>query len=435
MHDIHVPERIEARYLTPARGTTLLLAVLVAVGALAFFALLGADADRAWQAYVANWLFFTGIAQGALIFCAATVITKAKWNWSVRRLSLAMGAFLPLSYLLLLPMLGLREDYFTWIDKMAYDEIVQLKAAYLNIPFLVTRTLIGPAVLFTMSLIFMYWALRPDLGPERAADEEGVSGRAAWRERLAGNWLGREAEEARSWQRLKVLAPALVLVYAVVMSLLVVDFAMSLEPHWFSTLFPVWYFMAAFWGGIAVTVVAMVLLKRRDPYFDEHMGPQQKHDLGKLVFGFSVFWAYLFWSQYIVQWYGKLPWEQAWYIHRSTPEWGPLSLLVIFLCFVVPFVALMGRKPKLIPTWLGGVAAIALFGLWLERWLLIAPSLHTEGDPTITFWEPLIGIGFLGIFAFSVRWFLATFPVIQLWQPKPEPEMFERERVREEAHV
>ncbi len=435
MHDIHVPARIEARYLTPAKGTTLLLAAFVAVGALAFFALLGADANRAWQAYVANWLFFTGIAQGALIFCAATVITKAKWNWSVRRLSLAMGAFLPLSYLLLLPMLGLREDYFTWIDKMAYDEIVQLKAAYLNIPFLVTRNLIGPAVLFTMSLIFMYWALRPDLGPERAQDEGGVASRGAWRERIAGNWLGREAEEERSWQKLKVLAPALVLVYAVVMSVVVIDFAMSLESHWFSTLFPVWYFMAAFWGGIAVTVVAMVLLKRRDPYFDEHMGPQQKHDLGKLTFGFSIFWAYLFWSQYIVQWYGKLPWEQAWYINRSTPEWGPLSLLVIFLCFVVPFVGLMGRKPKLLPMWLGGIAAVALFGLWLERWLLIAPSLHTQGDPTITFWEPLIGLGFLGIFAFSVRWFLSNFPVIQLWQPKTEPEMLERESAREEAHV
>ena len=341
MHDIHVPERIQARYLTPARGTTLLLGAFVAVGALAFCALLGTNADRAWQAYVANWLFFTGIAQGAIIFCAATVITKAKWNWSVRRLSLSLGAFLPLAYLLMLPMLGLREDYFTWIDKMAYDEIVQMKAAYLNIPFLITRTLVGPAVLFSMSLIFMYWALRPDLGPERAEDEDGVASRAGWRERIAGNWLGREAEEERSWQKLKVLAPALALVYAVVMSFLVVDFAMSLEPHWFSTLFPVWYFMAAFWGGIAVTVILMVLLKRKDDYFDEQMGPQQQHDLGKLVFGFSIFWAYLFWSQYIVQWYGKLPWEQAWYIHRSTAEWGPLSLVVIGFCFVVPFVFLM----------------------------------------------------------------------------------------------
>lgn len=427
MHDIHVPERIEARYLTPVRGTTLLLAAFTAVGAIAFFALLGVDADRAWQAYVANWLFFTGISAGAIVFCAATVITKAKWNWSVRRITLSLGAFLPVAYLLMLPMLGLRESYFPWIEKMEYDAIVQLKASYLNIPFLITRTLIGPLILFAMSLMFMYWALRPDMAPERAGAEGGVAGRARWRERLSGNWLGQAAEEARAWQKLKVLSPAVVLVYAVVMSVLVIDFAMTLEPHWFSTLFPVWYFMAAFWGAIAVTVIIMVLLKRKDAYFDEHMGPQQQHDLGKLVFAFSIFWAYLFWSQYIVQWYGKLPWEQEWYIHRSTAEWGPLSLLAIGLCFIAPFTLLMGRKPKLIPAYLGSVALLAMVGLWLERWLLIAPSLHTEGDPTFTFWEPLIGLGFLGIFALTVRWFLSTFPVIQLWQPKPEPEMLERE--------
>lgn len=435
MHDILVPERIEARYLTPAKGTTFLLAALVAVGAVAFLALLGVDADRAWQAYVANWLFFTGISAAGLIFCAATVITKAKWNWSVRRISLSLGAFLPLAYILMLPLLGLRESYFPWIEKMEYDEIVQLKAAYLNIPFLITRTLVGPLVLFTMSLIFMYWALRPDMAPERAGAEGGVAGRASWRERLSGNWLGQDAEEARSWQKLKVLAPALVLVYALVMSFLVIDFAMTLEPHWFSTLFPVWYFMAAFWGAIAITALIMVLLKRKDPYFDEHMGPQQQHDLGKLVFAFSIFWAYLFWSQYIVQWYGKLPWEQAWYIHRSTPEWGPLSMLAIGLCFAAPFILLMGRKAKLNPTYLGSVVVIAMIGLWLERWLLIAPSLHVEGTPTITFWEPLIGLGFLGLFAFSIRWFLSTFPVIQLWQPKPEPEMLERETHHEGVPV
>jgi Ni/Fe-hydrogenase subunit HybB-like protein len=420
----------------PGRGTTLLLGPRRGRRDSGLLRAPRRRPDRAWQAYVANWLFFTGIAQGAMIFCAATVITKAKWNWSVRRLSLALGR-LPsgLSYLLLLPMLGLREDYFTWIDKMAYDEIVQLKAAYLNIPFLIARNAVGPARALRDEPDLHVLGAASGPGTRAGRGRGGVTGRAAGGSGSSGNWLGQEAEEARSWQKLKVLAPALVLVYAVVMSMLVVDFAMSLEPHWFSTLFPVWFFMGAFWGGIAVTVVTMVLLKRWDPYFDEHMGPQQKHDLGKLVFAFSVFWAYLFWSQYIVIWYGKLPWEQAWIIHRSTPEWGPLSLLVIFLCFVVPFAALMGRKPKLIPTWLGGVAFIALFGLWLERWLLIAPSLHTEGNPTITFWEPLIGLGFLGIFAFAVRWFLATFPVIQLWQPKPEPEMYDRELAREEAHV
>ena len=427
MHDIPIPSALPAHYLTRGKGTKLLSTVLVVVGAAAFVALLGLDSDRAWQAYVSNWLFFTSIAQGAIILCAATVITKARWNWSVRRISLALGAFLPLSFLLLLPMLTLRENYFPWIELMATDEIVQRKAAYLNIPFLTIRNVVGGLLLFGLSLRFIYLALRPDLGPEREADEEGSTSRARWRNRLSKQWAGNEAEESRSWARLTVLSPALVLTYAVVMSVFAIAWAMSLEPHWLSTMFPGWFFMGAFWGGIGCTTLVSVLLKRRDSFVDEHISAYQLHDLGKLIFAFSVFWTYLFFAQYLVIWYGKLAWEQEWIIHRSGAEWGPLSLLVIVLCFIVPFAALIGRLPKTVPTWLGGVAFVALLGLWLERYLLIAPSLHEEGTATITFWEPLIGLGFLGLFIGIVHWFLSTFPMIQMWQPQAEPEMVEAE--------
>ena len=185
--------------------------------------------------------------------------------------------------------------------------------------------------------------------------------------------------------------------------------------------------MGAFWGGTAATALAAVLLKRRHALADEHISASQLHDLGKLTFAFSVFWTYLFFSQYLVIWYGKLPWEQEWIVHRSGAEWGGLGLLVIVLCFVVPFAALIGERPKTVPGWLGGIALLALTGLWLERYLLIAPSLHETGSATITFWEPLIGLGFLGLFGGAAHWFLSTFPMIQLWQPKPDPEMFERE--------
>jgi len=427
MHDIPIPSALSAHYLTRGKGTKLLSTVLMVVGAAAFVALLGLDSDRAWQAYVSNWLFFTSIAQGAIILCAATVITKARWNWSVRRISLALGAFLPLSFLLLLPMLTLRENYFPWIELMATDEIVQRKAAYLNIPFLTIRNVVGGLLLFGLSLRFIYLALRPDLGPEREADEEGSTSRARWRNRLSKQWAGNEAEESRSWARLKVLSPILVLTYAVVMSVFAIDWAMSLEPHWLSTMFPGWFFMGAFWGGIGCTTLVSVLLKRRDSFADEHISAYQLHDLGKLIFAFSIFWTYLFFAQYLVIWYGKLAWEQEWIIHRSGAEWGPLSLLVIVLCFIVPFTALIGRLPKTVPTWLGGVAFVALSGLWLERYLLIAPSLHEEGTATITFWEPAIGLGFLGLFIGIIHWFLSTFPMIQMWQPKAEPEMVEAE--------
>jgi hypothetical protein len=233
---------------------------------------------------------------------------------------------------------------------------------------------------------------------------------------------------------LSVLAPALALSYAVVMTIFAVDWAMSLEPHWFSTLFPAWYFMGGFWGGIVATALLSILVRRKLAYADEHISAYQMHDLGKLIFGFSIFWTYLFWSQYIVIWYGKLPWEQLWMVDRAGSEWGKLSLLVLILCFILPFASLIGRAPKLIPHWLGIVTALILTGLWLFHFLLIAPSLHVEGTPTITFWEPLIGLGFLGIFASAVRWFLSTFPAIQLWQPSPAEEMTEAEYPPEPAH-
>jgi Ni/Fe-hydrogenase subunit HybB-like protein len=433
MHDIPIPSEVRTQYLSRSKQATLLFGSLVAVGALAFGVQLTTNPDRAWQAYVANWLFFTGLATGAVMLSVITAVVKARWNWSVRRISVAFGAFLPISYLLMLPMLRLRESYFPWIAKMNYDPIVQAKAAYLNIPFLITRNLIAPAVLFGAMLLFIYWMLRPDLGPERAGDEGGDAGRARWRERIAGNWLGRAEEEARSWQKIKRLAPVVAILYAVVMSFAVIDWAMSLEPHWFSTLFPGWYFMGSVWGGVATTIITMVLLKRGNEYFDDQMGPYQQHDLGKLLFGFSIFWTYLFFSQYIVIWYGKLPWEQEWIIHRSGAHWGPLALLVIILCFLVPFIGLMARSAKLNPTWLASVAVIAMIGLWLERWMLIAPSLLPEDAPAFSVFEPLIALGFLGLFAGSARWFLATFPAIQLWQVPEEPELLEAEQPLEVA--
>ncbi|MEX0843276.1 MAG: hypothetical protein WD120_02895, partial [Gemmatimonadota bacterium] len=206
MHDIHVPSDIQARYLPRRPAVSIVIGALSLVGFASFAFLLTADPDRAWQAYVSNWLFFTGIALGAIILGVATTITKAKWNWSIRRVGLAFGAFLPVSLILLVPMLlGLRENYFPWIAQMAYDPIVQAKAAYLNIPFLVTRNVVGALLLFGMALTFVYWALRPDLGPDREQDEGGDPGRARWRDRLSAGWLGQAEEEARSTRRLRVL--------------------------------------------------------------------------------------------------------------------------------------------------------------------------------------------------------------------------------------
>ncbi len=427
MAQIHIPSEIPVRYLRRSRGANLLFGGMILVGLAAFALTLSRDPDRAWRAYVVNWLFFTSIATGAMAFTAATTITKARWNWPVRRVSLAFAAFLPLAFVLLLPMLGLRENFFPWIEEMASDPVLQRKAAYLNVPFLVTRNVAGLLLLFGFMLYLAYLALRPDMGlmGDRGRREEDA-GRRRWREWLTRGWRGQEVEEVRSYRRMRRVGPTVALLYAVVMSIVAFDWAMSLEPHWYSTLFGPWFFMGAFWGGIAATALGSVYLKRQDPDMDRLIGVQQLHDLGKLSFAFTVFWAYLFWSQYLVIWYGKLPWEQAWIVRRSDAPWGLLSLVTLILCFVVPFVGLIGRKPKMNPFTLGLFTTVILVGLWLERYLMVVPAIH-RGGPTITVWEPLIGFLFLGLFLGSVRWFFSTFPLLQIWQPMVEPEMLEAE--------
>ncbi len=261
---------------------------------------------------------------------------------------------------------------------MAHDPIVQKKAAYLNMPFLITRNVVGLALLFGVFLYMAYLSLRPDLGLVKDGGRGGAAGtpgRARWAERLTRGWQGQEKEEVRSYQALKRLAPAAVLLYAVVMSIVAFDWAMSLEPHWFSTIFGAWFFMGALWGGVAATAWATVYAKGRDPDLNKLMGVQQLHDLGKLAFAFTVFWAYLFFSQYLVIWYGKLPWEQAWIIHRAEAPWSTLTVLALLLCFVVPFAGLIGRKAKMTPWILRLFATVILVGLWLERYLMVVPSI------------------------------------------------------------
>ncbi len=425
MAHIHVPDRIPVRFLERSSAATMLFGAMAIVGAVAFFLSWRGDATAAWASYVANWMFFSSVAIGAVMFSASTTIVKARWNWSVRRIGVSFAAFLPVAFVLMLPMLGLREEFFPWIEMMAFDPIVQKKAAYLNIPFLVTRTVVGVSVLFGMGIYFAYLAVRPDMG---LLDEKDLdASRASWRTRLMAGWSGQEQEEVRSWHRMNRVAPALTLVFAVVMSFTSFDFAMSLAPHWFSTLFGAWYFMGAFWGGIAVIAFSAMILRGRDAEMSRAIGIQQRHDLGKLAFAFTVFWGYLFFSQYIVIWYGKLPWEQSWMVTRSGEAWGSYSLTVVVLCFLLPFAGLLGRKAKITPILLQLLTGLILFGLWSERYLLVAPSLLPAYDSTNMTYHLLTGVGFLGLFLLSIRWFLSTFPMLQIWQPPLGAEFVEAE--------
>jgi hypothetical protein len=413
-HDIGELKEYPVRRLdgTP-RGVMIGAAVLVALGALLWIVGLMDDADRAWRAYAYNWIHFAGIAQGAVLLAAVVTLTRGVWSRPIRRVAVSFVSFLPLAYIILFPPLLIwgADHIFPWLH-----QDVGGKAAYLNMPFLVGRNLVALAVLLVLSLLFAYWQLRPDAGLARDAGWSGL-------DRLTRDWQGQEHEEERAHRKLSKLAPALALAYAVAYSFIAFDFVMSLDPHWLSTLIGPYVFMAAFLGGIAATaVVTLVYRSRLD--LQEFIEGNNIHDLGKLFFAFSVFWAYLFWSQYIVIWYGNLPHEQIFLVNRLAPPYKTLTLIVFFAMFVLPFFGLLGVKPKKTPGIMGVIAALSLLGLWIERYILIYPTLYPDVD-TVVFGLPEVGVGLamLGLLAASLAWFGARFPMLQVWQPATEVEL------------
>ena len=410
---------LPARRLESLPGLVRVGAPVVAVlGVLLMALAFSADKERAWRAYHFNWLYFTSIAQGAVTLAVVVTITRGVWSRPIRRLALSFSAFLPFAWLLAIPILVGAENIFPWVADP--NAIQPGKDAYLNVPFMSIRVLGLLGLLFFLDLKFAYWALRPDLGLLRDSAPQRLQPLYA---RLTRDWQGQEAEELRSFKKLSVLGPAVAAVFAIAFGVVAWDFIMSLEPHWFSTMIGPYFFMGGFLGGIAATVVVSVAYVLRGNARDI-IEPTTLHDIGKLMFGFCVFWAYLFYSQFIVIWYGLLPIEQAWIIHRFGMPFQPMMALVFACLFVFPFFGLMGVTPKRTPQILVFFASIVLVGLWLERYILVYPSLYS-GSPDIPFnWHELGPmLFFLGMIIMAVTAFQSRFPIFQIWQSPAELEL------------
>lgn len=378
--------------------------------------------ERLWRSYLFNWVYFTGIAQGAVVLGVIVTIAKGVWSRPLRRVALGFVVFLPLAYLILFPPILFwgAGHIFPWIEYL--PPLIEGKEAYLNMPFLTARSLLLVVALLGVSLMFAYWAIRPDAMRAREAGFGSFS-------RLTRNWRGQAEEEARAHRKLSVLAPVLGMMYAVTWTFLAWDLIMSLDPHWFSTLFGAYVFMGAFLGGLALTAIFTVFYRRRLG-LHEYVETTNLHDLGKLMFGFTVFWAYLFWAQYIVIWYGNIPWEQLFFVIRLDEPYRLITIGVFFMMFIIPFFGLLGATSKRTPALLATFSAVILFGLWVERYILVYPTLYPD---ELHFGLPEIGmtLGFLGLFLICALWFASRFPILQVWQPASEVELLGVEMPRE----
>jgi hypothetical protein len=382
-------DAVAAKLARPLPAWLRPLLVTCLLGGLATFAALalGRDPNRAWRAYHLNWLFWTGLALGGVLFSAVTTAAKGHWAYPVRRLGEASAAFLPVALVLFLLLWAGRAQLFPWVRHPITD--VPVKAFWLRDGFLFGRDLLGLAVLFGLALWYVYHSVRPDAAsatPEQAAVSD------ARRERLA---------------------PALIIAYALVMTLLAFDLVMALAPHWLSNLLGGFFFMGAWLTGLT-SVTLLTLFARRHFGLEDLLSTDHLHDLGKLVFGFTVFWAYLFFSQFLVIWYGNLPEETSFlYLRMLRPEWYGISVVMLVLVFLLPFWGLIGIKPKRTPAILATFAVISLAGMWVDRYVLVVPSVMQSAPELPLGWQEVgITAGFFGLWGLSYLWFAARYPLI-----------------------
>ncbi len=374
---------------TPSRPFTLGLWVLVGLGLLTFLiGVAGENAQRAWQAYLVNWLFWSGLALSGLTFAAVLQVTKAEWAGSLRQLAEALAAFLPISFLLLLCLFLGSEQLFSWIA-----DPVPAKQAWLNKPFLMLRTLFGCILLYGCGFAL----LRASLRARRTLP------------RVLVPFVSHEnvVNIPRRKRQLAILSSVFLVLYSIVFSLLAFDLVMSLEPHWISTLFGAYFCIGNLYAGLSLLAILAVLTRASTLFSAE-----RSHDLGKLIFGFCVLWTYLFWCQYLPIWYGNLPEETGFLAVRLfDAPWTTISFVVLLLNFLLPFPILLLQWVKRTPVTLACISALILVGMWLERYVLVVPSVWREHWLPLGWVELGVLLGFFALFTLAFRAWVRIFPL------------------------
>jgi len=357
---------------------TLVFSIFVVVGLGTFLSqVAGQHPERAWLAYLINFLLWSAVAQGGLLFSVVLHITKAKWGRPLQGLAESFAAFFPVSFLLFLILFLGKAHIFPW-----FHGDVHGKAWWLNVPFLFSRDVAGLLILYGFGFAYLFNALK-----RKRSQREKYS------------------------ERMSLFGVLYLLAYAAVLSLLAFDLVMSSDPEWVSTLFGAYAFVKAFYIGLGglIIIAALVHIDRGEasPLTASHF-----HDLGKLFFAFCLFWADLFYCQFLVIWYGNLPEETSFIIRRTfLMPWKGLAWAVFIACFVIPFFILLNKRVKTMPLFMIFLSSLILVGIWFEHLLLLGPSLNPEANSLpLHLSDGLISLGFLGLMALAVRFLLTSFP-------------------------
>ncbi|HEV2401371.1 MAG TPA: hypothetical protein VGS27_30830 [Candidatus Sulfotelmatobacter sp.] len=361
--------------------------VLAGIGAATLVAGLFLAPQRIWLNLLLVSYYLLGLALAGMAWIAIQYVSGAHWSTALRRVPEAMAGVLPLGALGIICIVILHPSLYPWTGGVQVEgDAPGFKLMWLSLPFFRIR-----AVAYLLGWLGFAWAM---LRLSRQQDSDG---------------------ELSHTRRSTALAALFLVFFGVTFWLASVDWIMSLEPEWYSTIFGFYNFAGAFLSGLATLAVLLVWLRGHGP-LKSVIREQHLHDVGKLLFAFSTFWAYLWFSQYMLIWYANLPDETVYYVRRLHGFWQPLFVLNLFLNWVVPFFALLPRMNKQRAGILVRVSIVLLAGRWLDLYLMIMPPF-SGGKPHIGIWEIGLVAGLVGVFGLGFFAALRRAPLVPVRDP------------------
>ncbi|MGH9669509.1 MAG: hypothetical protein ACRD3A_05280 [Terriglobales bacterium] len=299
-----------------------------------------------FRSYLTGYLLWLGISLGCLAILMLQHLSGGIWGFVIRRLLEAATRVFPVLTLLFVPLLFGMHQLYPWTDpaKVAQDELLQHKAVYLNATGFVARAAFYFLLWCGAAYLLSRWSLEHDRDPS-----------------------------ARLRARLQALSAGGLLLYGLTVTFSAIDWVMSLDPHWYSTIYGMLFMAGGAVAGMALVIAMASLLARHKP-MSEVFAPEHFHDLGKLLLAFVMVWAYFSFSQVLIIWSGNLPEEITWYRVRLEGGWRAVGGVLLVFQFLLPFLLLLSRDLKRHGRTLAAVAAAVLVMRYVDLYWLVAPS-------------------------------------------------------------
>ena len=353
-------------------------------------AILGAgNPKQFFFSWLVSFLFFLSLALGALFFVLIQYAAQGGWGIVLRRIGETTFAMIPVMAALFLPLVLGLHDLYEWshLEAVEQDALLRWKAPYLNVPFFLIRAVVFFGIWSFIAFVYFRGSRSQD-----ATGDPAVSA------------------------RLRKFAGPAIIVLALTQTFASIDWIMSLTPHWYSTMFGVYFFAGSFVGFIALLSLVAVAM-RGAGLLDTVISAEHLQDIGKLLFAFTVFWAYIAFSQFFLIWYGNLPEETIWYKARLEGSWTIVTILLMAGHFGIPFFYLMGRSVK------RNNVTLAIGGMWLllmhflDLYWQVMPTLHPEGfSPSLLDVAAFLVVG--GCFVTAASWLMRRQALVPLRDPR-----------------